>query len=97
MQFTNGADHKSANKAAVQLDPFGWYDMKFKTHIVIVGGYLVVLLAHYTYPNDIDRTGKYQPGYLVDWVKGHVIHVRTPLATFELFFEFPTSLIEMAG
>ena len=85
VQFTNGTNHKSANKAVVQLDPLGYYDTEFKTHIAIMGGYLVVLLAHYTVPNDIDRTGKYQTIYFVDWVKGRVIHVRSPPTTSELF------------
>jgi hypothetical protein len=89
VQFTNGTDHKSANKSVIQLDPLGWYDKAFKTHIAIMGGHLVVLLAHYTVSNDINRTGKYQTGYFVDWVKGHVIHVRTPPTTFEPFFEYP--------
>ena len=97
IQFTNGKKHKSANEAVIQLDPLGWYDTEFKTHIAIMGGYLVVLLTHYTSPNGIDRTGKYQTVYFVDWVKGHVIHVRTPSTKLDHFFESPMSLIEMAG
>jgi hypothetical protein len=85
VQFTNGTNHKSANKAVIQLDPLGYYDTEFKTHIAIMGSYLVVLLAHYTVPNDIDHTGKYQTIYVVDWVKGCVIHVRTPPTTFKSF------------
>ena len=85
MQFTTGTDHKSANKAVIQLDPLEWYDTEFKTHIAIMGDYLVVLLAHYTVSNDFQRTGKYQTRYFVDWVKGHVIRVRTPPTTFESF------------
>ena len=97
IHFTNGTDHKSANQAVVQLDPLGWYDKEFKTHIAIMGGYLVVLLAYYASRNGIDRTIKYQKGYLVDWVEGQVIHVRTPPTVFESFFEISTSHIEMAG
>jgi hypothetical protein len=80
----------------VQLDPFGWYDEEFKTHIVIMGCYLVVLLAHHTVSeySNTPLTGKYQTVYLVDWVRGHVIHVRTPSTTFESFFEFPMSPAE---
>jgi hypothetical protein len=89
VQFSNGTDHKSANKSVIQLDPLGWYDTEFKTHIAIMGDYLVVLLAHYTVLDDIHRTGKYQTGYFVDWVKGHVIQVRTIPTAFESFFEYP--------
>ena len=53
LQFINGADHKSANKAVDRLDPLGWYDTEFKTHIAIMGGYLVVLLGHYMSLNGI--------------------------------------------
>ncbi|KAF8488513.1 hypothetical protein F5888DRAFT_1809666 [Russula emetica] len=75
VQFTTGTNHKSANKAVVQLDPLEWYDAEFKTHIAIMGGYLVVLLAHYYTASDGSRhDGKYQTVYFVDWVKGHVIH-----------------------
>ena len=107
MQFTTGKDHKSANKAVVQLGPFGWYDTEFKTQIVIMGGYLVVLLAHYEFLNDTEHTArlaaratidstprKYQTEYFVDWVKGHIIHVRTPPITFETVFELPVSFVE---
>jgi hypothetical protein len=85
MEFTKGANHKSARSPVVQLDPLGRYDTKFKTHIAIMGDYLVVLLAHYKdpEPNRIDPTGKYQTVYFVDWVKGHIISVRTPLTAFE--------------
>ena len=98
MQFTNGTNHKSAKKAVVQLDPLGWYDTEFKTHIAIMGSYLVVLLAHYREPepNRIHTSGKYQTRYFVNWVKGEVISVRTPPAMFESFFEFPMSFVEMA-
>ena len=93
LQFSNGTNHKSANKAAVQLDPFGWYDKGFKTHIEIMGGYLVVLLAQYRFASH-DRvvpTGRYQTRYFVNWVKGHVIQVRALPTTVESFFEFPMS------
>jgi hypothetical protein len=96
VQFTDGTNHKSANKAVVQLDPLEYYDTEFKTHIAIMGDYLVVLLAHYMDPDGIVRTGKYQTRYLVNWVKGHVIEVRTPPTKFESFFEFPMSLVEIA-
>lgn len=73
IRFTTGTNHKSANKAAVQLDPLGFYDTEFKTHIAIMGGYLVVLLSQDTF-SGYNPTGKYQTVYFVDWVKGHVIH-----------------------
>ena len=86
MQFTTGTDHRSASKAVVQLDPLEWYDTEFKTHIAIMGGYLVVLLAHYTFSDsDYDKpTSQYQTEYFVDWVKGHIIHVRTASTTVPL-------------
>ncbi len=43
MQFTGP---RFANKAVVQLNYFGIRDHLFKTHIEIMGCYLVVLLAH---------------------------------------------------
>jgi len=96
VRFTNGTNHKSANKATIQLDPFEFYDTKFKTHIAIMGDYLVVLLAHNTV-SGFNCTAKSQTLYFVDWVKGHVIHVRTPPTTFESFSKFQCSLVEMAG
>lgn len=95
VQFTDGTIHKSAKKAVVQLEPLEFYDTEFKTHIAIMGDYLVVLLARYIVPDGIVRTGKYQTRYLVNWVKGHVIEVRTPPTKFESFFEFPMSLVEI--
>lgn len=47
MQFTTGTDHRSANKAVIQLNPFGCYDSKFKTQIAVMGDYLVVILGLY--------------------------------------------------
>jgi hypothetical protein len=43
MQFTQPS---FTNKEEVQLDFFGRHDGSFKTHIEIMGCYLVVLLAH---------------------------------------------------
>lgn len=61
-----------------------------------MGDYLVVLLAHYMVPGGIVRTGKRrQTRYVVNWVKDHVIEVRTPPTKFESFFEFPMSLVEI--
>ena len=97
MQFTTGTNHKSAKKAVVQLDPLEFYDTEFKTHIAIMGGYLVVLCARSTSLNDISLASKYQMRYFVDWVKGHVIHVRTPPTTFESFSNFQCSLVEMGS
>ena len=102
MQFTTRKDHKSANKAVVQLSPFGLYDTEFKTQIAIMGGYLVVLLGHYKFPDDdfkhtgklasratIDNTPrKYQTEYFVDWVKGHIIRVRTLQLRLNQFSNF---------
>ncbi len=73
------------------------YDKEFKTHIAIMGGYLVVLLARYTSLNDIHVTSKCQTVYFVDWVKGHVIKVRTPPTKCESFFEFLMSLVAVGG
>jgi hypothetical protein len=94
MQFTtNRAGHKSPHKAVIQLDPPKWlgYDAEFKTHIAIMGDYLVVLTVHYTYANNLSRNiynepRKYQMLYLIDWVEGHVIHVRTHPFAFKYFF-----------
>jgi len=100
VRFTNGTNHKSANKAALRLESLGWFDKEFKTHIAIMGRYLVVLLTHYMGPTDpdgIQRTCKYQTKYFVDWINGHVINVRIPPITFESFFSnFQCSLAEMA-
>ena len=89
MQFTTGTDHKSANRAVVQLGPFGRYDSQFKTHIAIMGDYLVVILARYLDGRLVKfPPSKYQTRYLVNWVKGHVIHVRTVRLRLIIFRNF---------
>jgi hypothetical protein len=65
----------SANIPKVQLEFEGRYDRLFGTQIEIMGNYLVILLAHGT------SWRKHQTLYLVDWIKGHVIHVSAPPST----------------
>jgi hypothetical protein len=64
--------HKSATVPVIRLNFEGEYDSSFGTHIEIMGSYLVVLLAHRSHFRG------YQTLYLVDWVRGHLIHVSTP-------------------
>ena len=78
IHFTTGKRHKSANTPEVQLEFEGKYDRPFGTHIEIMGNYLVILLAHGTFLR------KYQTLYLVDWLKGHVIHVSPPPSTMSV-------------
>jgi hypothetical protein len=88
IHFTTGKRHKSANTPEVQLEFEGKYDRPFGTHIEIMGNYLVILLAHGTFWR------KYQTLYLVDWIKGHVIHVSAPPSTMSVcLLEGLTSLI----
>jgi len=88
IHFTTGKRHKSANIAEVQLEFEGKYDRPFGTHMEIMGNYLIILLAHGTYWRE------YQTLYLVDWIKGHVIHVSAPPSTaFVCFLVFLTSPI----
>jgi len=72
IHFTTGKRHKSANIPEVQLELAGKYNRPFGTHIEIMGNYLVILLAHGT------SLRNFQTLYLVDWIKGHVIHVSAP-------------------
>jgi hypothetical protein len=90
VHFTTGKQHKSADKAVVQLDSLEWYDTEFKAHIAIMGGYLVVLVAYISSKGKRNRKRirRYQIIYLVDWKKGDIIHVRTPSTTFESLIEF---------
>jgi hypothetical protein len=72
MDFFTGICHKSATVPVIRLNFEGEYDIFFGTHIEIMGSYLVVLLAHGFHCRG------YQTLYLVDWVRGHLIHVSTP-------------------
>ena len=88
LHFTTGKRHESANISEVQLEFEGKCDRPFRTHIEIMGNYLVILLAHGT------SWRKYQTLYLVDWIKGHVIHVSAPPSTtLVCLLEFITSPI----
>ncbi len=81
MQFTTGTHHKSTSEAVIPLNFPGSYDSDFKTHIAIIGDYLVVLLAHEISSN------VHHTLYLVDWVRGYVMDVRITPTSSELFFE----------
>jgi hypothetical protein len=72
LDFFTGMHHKSATVPVIRLNFEGEYDSSFGTHIEIMGSYLVVLLAHRSHFRG------YQTLYLVDWVRGHLIHVSTP-------------------
>lgn len=86
IHFTTGKRHKSANITDIQLEFEGKYDRHFGTHIEIMGNYVVILIAHGT------SWRKYQTLYLVDWIKGHVIHRQRSSAN--TYFPVLTSISE---
>jgi hypothetical protein len=77
VHFTTGSCHELAAAPVIYLEFEGKYDRSFGTHIELMGGYLVVLIAH----GSLFRN--YQSLYLVDWIQGHLICVSTPLRFFD--------------